>query len=397
MNNRHRVLLVDDDPNILDAHRRSLRSLFEVVTETEGGKALQILKQEAPIAVIVADLRMPQMNGIELLHRAREAAPDTVRILFTGQPDLQNAIAAVNDGAIFRFLTKPCPPESLRKTLEAAVEQHCLITSERTLLEQTLKGSVQAMTEILALVNPEAFGRAVRARSAVAALMDHFKITGRWAVEVAAMLSQIGSVALPPATVEKLHQGWPLTAEENEMAARLPGLVEDLLAHIPRLEEVRAILRHQHKNFDGSGPPHDGARGDAIPWGARALKLALDLDILEAQQSPLPLALDTLRGRTGCYDPALLEALAGIRCGPAAESGSVVKELSISSLQTGMVFAEDVKTSKGLLLVARGQEVTPSLTERIRNFSRAMQIKEPIRVIVPAALLTGAAAAAEKS
>lgn len=383
-NSRPRVLLVDDDPNILDAHRRNLRGLYEMMTAPDGDSALQILERETPVSAIVTDLRMPQMNGIALLHRVREIAPDTVRVLFTGQPDLQNAIAAVNEGAIFRFLTKPCPPELLRKTLEAAVEQHRLVTVERSLLEQTLKGSVQAVTEILALANPAAFGRAVRARASVATLIDHFKITDRWAVEVAAMLSQIGCVALPPATVEKLHQGRPLTPEEREMVARLPGVVEELLAKIPRLEQVRQILRYQNKNYDGSGLPHDGAREEKLPWGARALKIVLDLDILEALQSPLPLAFDTLRGRSGCYDPAILDALAGIRCGPATESSAVVKELAVSGLEAGMIFAEDVKTSKGLLLVARGQEVTPSLTERIHNFSRAMQVREPIRVIVPA-------------
>ncbi len=380
---RPRVLMVDDEPHILEAHRRSLRHRFEIVTATDAASALRILQQDGPFAAVVADLRMPDIDGITLLHRAREAAPDTIRVLFTGQPDLQNAIAAVNEGAVFRFLTKPCPPEVLHKALEAAAEQYRLTTSERVLLEETLRGSIRALTEILALASPAAFGRAMRARASAVALMDHFAIAERWPVEVAAMLSQIGCVALPPSTVEKLYHGQAVTAKEQEMIARLPGLVEELLANIPRLESVRHILRYHQKSYDGSGAPYDDVRGPAIPWGARVLRLALDLDILEAQNLPLPMAFDTLRGRSGSYDPALLEALAGIR-GAAAASTVIVKELPVSQLHTGMVLAEDVRTSKGLLLVARGQEVTPGLTERIRNFSQEVGVREPIRVIVSA-------------
>lgn len=379
-----RILLVDDEPNILEAHRRSLRNLFEVVTAADGAGALQTLKQNGPFATIVSDLRMPEMDGVALLQQARQAAPDTVRVLFTGQPDLKNAIAAVNEGAIFRFLIKPCPPETLRKTLEAAVQQYRLVTSEHILLEQTLRGSIKAVTDILALANPAAFGRALRARTAVIAVMDYFAIADRWAVEVAAMLSQIGFVALPRATIEKLYQGQPVTREEQGMIARLPAVVEDILANIPRLDPVRQILRYHQKGYDGTGMPYDDVRGQKIPWGARVLRIVLDLDALEAQEVPLDLALDTLRGRSGSYDPSILQALAEIRGDSRAGSKAIVKEVSVSQLKVGMVLADDVKTSKGLLLVARGQEVTPGLTERIKNFSQEAGVREPIRVIVSA-------------
>ena len=377
-----RILMVDDEPNILQGYTRTLRSFFEVVTATSGAAGLDMLRQQSTFAVVVSDLRMPQMDGVAFLHHAREIAPDATRILFTGNPDLESAISAVNDGAIFRFVTKPCSLEILRKTLQAAAGQHRLVTAERVLLEQTLRGSVKTLTDILALVNPSAFGRAARARSEINRLMDAANIQERWPVEVAAMLSQIGSVTLPSHTSEKLYQGESLSEDELAMVNRLPGVVEDLLANIPRLDSVRQILRYERKNYDGSGSPHDEVHGGEIPWGARALRVTLDLDVLETQKTPLPIALATLRGRKGCYDPTILESLADVRGGVLETGESTVEEVPADGLRTGMVLAEDVKTLKGLLLVARGQEVTIGLIERLRNFSSQVGVKEPIRVLV---------------
>jgi response regulator RpfG family c-di-GMP phosphodiesterase len=377
-----RILLVDDEPRVLDALARTLRSSFQVSTATSGRQALDMLEHDGPFAVLVSDLRMPVMDGVMLFLWAREAAPDTTRVLLTGHADLQHAITAVNDGAVFRFLTKPCPPDLLLKTLQLAAEQNRLVTAERVLLEQTLRGSVKALTDILALVSPLAFGRGMRARTAVNELMDPCMSCGRWPMEVAAMLSQIGCVGLPPRALEKVYRGQALSDHEQAMVMRLPALAEELLASIPRLEPVREILRYQNKNYDGSGPPDDRVRGESIPWGARALHVVLDLDVLETQGVPLPLAFNTMRERTGWYDPTILEALATLRCGGDEGSKSVVRELPIRELRPGMVFDEDVKTVDGALLSARGHEVTAGLIERIRNFSAEEGVKEPIRVVI---------------
>jgi DNA-binding NtrC family response regulator len=162
-----RVLCVDDEPNVLEGLRRQLRRHFSVATANGGILALEVLEREGPFAVVVSDMRMPEMDGAAFLGRVREQAADTVRVLLTGQADLDATIAAVNEANIFRFLTKPCPTESLITALNAAVEQHRLIMAERVLLEQTLHGSVKALTDILGLANPTAFGRAARAKKYV--------------------------------------------------------------------------------------------------------------------------------------------------------------------------------------------------------------------------------------
>jgi response regulator RpfG family c-di-GMP phosphodiesterase len=374
---RPRILCVDDEPNVLEGLARTLRTLFIIETAVGGARGVDALQEKGPFVIVVSDLRMPRMTGIQFLAKARELAPNAIRVLLTGQGDMESAIAAVNEGNIFRFLTKPCATGMLVKSLMACVEQHRLITAERVLLEQTLRGSVKALTDILALTNPAASGRATRVRRVALEMMEQCGITEQWPVEVAAMLSQIGFVILPPGTQEKLYAGGNLSDAEWAMLGRVPKVMEQLLANIPRLDLVREILHSCAQNY--AGEPTNGGKihGESIPWGARALRIAIDYDILESQQNEEPFAV--LRERTGWYDPNLLDVFAKVKGRGKQQMG--VRERMLEDLEPGMIFGEDVRSAKGLLLVVRGQEATPSLLERIRNFSSQLGIREPIRMI----------------
>ena len=133
-----RVLCVDDDPLLLAGLVAGLHGRFDVTTAESGPEALLLLAGKGPFTVIVSDFRMPAMDGAQFLERAREVAPDAVRILLTGQATLEDMIDVVNQGQIFRFLAKPCPTELLVKTLEDAVDQARLVTGDRELLERKL-------------------------------------------------------------------------------------------------------------------------------------------------------------------------------------------------------------------------------------------------------------------
>ncbi len=135
-----RILCVDDDPNILAGYQRILHARFALDTARGAQEALKKMQTQGPYAVVVSDLRMPEMDGITLLTKVRELSPDTVRIVLTGYADIQMAMAAVNEGSVFRFLAKPCPPEHLAKALQAALQQYRLQRVERELLELTLRG-----------------------------------------------------------------------------------------------------------------------------------------------------------------------------------------------------------------------------------------------------------------
>ncbi len=368
-----RVLCVDDESRVLDALGRLLRGRYEVVTASSGAAGLEVLASGDPFAVVVSDMRMPSMNGAEFLRRVRETAPATTRMLLTGHAELEAAIAAVNDANVFRFLCKPCPPESFLAALDAAVEQHRLVTAERELLEETLHGSIRALTQILALANPAAFGRAGRAKQLAGALAARIGIVERWPIEIAAMLSQIGAVTLPASAAEKLYYGRALDAAEQAMVERMPAIACELLQGIPRLETVCAMVRDQMQHFDQLGRrPHAGA---AI------LKLVLDFDALQVTGLSAETALATLRGRAGWYDPALVAALAE-ETGETAHA-STIHELRLAELRIGMLLADDVVSDTAMLLVARGQEVTTGLLERLRNFAAHVGVRQPLRVRVP--------------
>jgi response regulator RpfG family c-di-GMP phosphodiesterase len=365
-----RILCVDDEPKVLEGMMPHLRRRFDVSTAANGELGLEAVRTAGPFAVVMSDMRMPGMNGAQLLAAVRGHAPDTVRLLLTGQSDLESTVAAVNDGQIFRFLTKPCPADRLLEALNAAVEQHRLVSAERVLLAETLQGSIRTLIDILSLNNPLTFGRAGRVRQHVSTLAKRLRAADSWAIETAAMLAPIGAVTLPPETVEKVYHGHTLTDAEESLVEKMPAVAERFLAHIPRLEPVRDILKHQHDRFDSAplGPP----------LGARLLRMAHDYDVLETQGETAGSALAQLRGRTGVYDPSLLDAFAELL--GTAQDRRTVEAVTLGRLRPGMVFAEDVRSREGALLIARGHEVTQSLLERMRNFSRNLGVREPLKV-----------------
>ena len=112
-----KILIVDDDPHILEGLRAVLTSYFHLRTAHGPEQGLQELRSSGPYAVVVSDLKMPGMSGVDFLARVREVSNKTVRVMLTGYADVDAAIAAVNRGEVFRFHTKPCPTEVLRQTL----------------------------------------------------------------------------------------------------------------------------------------------------------------------------------------------------------------------------------------------------------------------------------------
>lgn len=217
-----RILCVDDDPNILLGYQRALRKHFTIEVALDGEEALEAVRTQGPYAVVVADMRMPGMNGVELLTQVRQIAPSTVRMMLTGNADQQTALDAVNQGQIFRFMTKPCPPENFAVALTAALEQYRLVSAEKELLSKTLNGSIKVLSDILMLACPTAFGCASRVRTLVRATADRMGDPAGWMAEMAAMLSPIGCIAVPDDILQKVSSGAPMTDKESEAFAVHP-------------------------------------------------------------------------------------------------------------------------------------------------------------------------------
>jgi response regulator RpfG family c-di-GMP phosphodiesterase len=379
MNNK--VLLVDDDLNILQAYTRTLRSNFKVSTSDNGADGLQILKEEGPFAVIVTDYRMPKMDGIQFLAYAKELTPDTIRIMLSGQADLEVSIQAINEGNIFRFLNKPCPTDQLIKVLNTAMEQYRLVMSERELLEKTLKGSVKLLLDISNALNPRIFSQASRLRTMANAIAARLKIENSWEVELAVMLSQIGCTTIPLEILKKKNEDKQLTDEETQIFLTHAQTGRNLLSNIPRLEGISEGVLYQFKQFNGQGFPFNNKKGKDIPLIGRILKIVLDFDTLTAKGIPPAKAVEEMLKNPDFYDPDIFAALDAEALSVA--TGFVVNAVKIGDLVNGMLLADDIKDNCGIILLTKGQEITEILKLRLLVFSRLGRVAEPIRVLKP--------------
>jgi response regulator RpfG family c-di-GMP phosphodiesterase len=374
-----RVLFVDDEPNVLEGIRRGLRNRVELHTATSGAEGLTVLRDAGPFAVVVSDMRMPAMTGSQFVAEARALCPDTVRMMLSGQSDLEATIAAVNEGRIFRFLSKPCSSDQLWAAVEAGIEQYRLITAEKVLLEQTLAGAVKMLVEVLGIVSPAAYGRASRLRRYVDAMTSAIGLPDRWQIPLAALVSQIGCVTLPKDTVSKADAGQALSDDEKILYESHPEVAAKLLAAIPRLEDVAAIVAGQRRLPDVGSLPADLAKWDICLLGQTLLYAAGEFDRRIVSGVSRADAIEALRSPRAGVPVAMVDALRAMPRGP---SQTVRRMIGLKDLASGMVFDEDLYTTKGVRLVPSGQEVTASLLVRLRAIASGVGVIEPFRVLV---------------
>ena len=377
MNNK--VLLVDDDVNILASFARNFRLKYKVETASTGEEGLQKLEMDGPFAVIIADYYMPGMNGVQFLTLAKKIAPDSERIMFSGQADLKVSIDAINEGNIFRFLSKPCPTDHFEKILNSAVERYRLVTSEKEILEQTLKGSIKLLANILSIMSPKVFKQATNLRRTAQKIAERLMSNNVWEIELAALFSQIGCVTIPAEILNKVYSGQLLTQGETEIYFSHANAGGNLLRNIPRLEGIANAIAYQFKQFDGGGYPRDEKKGKTIPLMARIIKVVIDYEaLLSHGQSPAQ-ALVEMRSKPDWYDKSILAALdAEIS---SVQTGFVVKALKAEEITIGMVLADDIKDSVGAILIPKGFEITDVLQMRLIIFSRLGRVVEPIKVL----------------
>lgn len=378
-----KVLMVDDEINILEAYRRNLRDRFDVNAVDSGESALKALGG-GTYQVIVTDYKMPVMNGVALLDRARAIAPDTTQIMLTGQAEMQAVIDLINKGKIFRFLTKPCTTEDLTRNIDDGIRQYELITAERELLGKTLGGSIRVLTDLLALAKPQAFHRAQRIRTVVRKVLQEKKIENAWQIEIAAMLSQIGCVTIPDDVLKKAYSHRKLTEYELAMFQNHPAIAAEMIVNIPRLDKVAEIVRYQEKCYNGEGFPEDDVKEQDIPYGARILKIAIDYDkhIVDGKE-PMQ-GYEELLKKSELYDEELLKETQPAFAELWKKSKRFFnKELTVDNLKEGMYLAEDVMTASGVILGTKNQKVTLPLISTLKNYEKNKQIKGLLRLIVP--------------
>jgi response regulator RpfG family c-di-GMP phosphodiesterase len=321
------------------------------------------LREVSDLAVVVSDMRMPKMDGAAFLHEMMVRRPDATRILLTGQADRDEAIRAVNQGQIFRFLTKPCPVDQLKAAIDAGVVQHRLLNAERAVLQETLLGCIGALMEVLAIANPVAFGRASHIKRRAMELAARLGTPDFWQLEAAAMLSQLGYAALPSELVDKIYHGGKLTPEEQAKIDAVPDMANKLLEHIPRLEPVIQILAALKW-----GDSQVAALGDGtIGLGTRILALILEYDSHIARGMTHDTVCEHLRARTARFGPKLISQLDA--CIVTSDGNERSMEIALAQVVPGMTLLQEIRTPSGALLVPKGFEVTKTFLDRVKNIS----------------------------
>jgi len=371
------ILIVDDDENVLTSFERNFRRNYTVLTSASGTEGLLKIEKNPKIALVISDMNMPEMDGVEFLSRVKQCNPTITRIMLTGKADLNVAIQAVNEGSIFRFLTKPTTPDKLIKIIDDGLEQYRLINSEKVLLNQTLNGSLDILNEVLSLTNPVAFGRSSRIKKIVQHILNVVKLENSWQYELAATFCLIGFISVPQPIQEKIYKNVGLDKSESDLVEKTPQIAYDLIKRIPRFELIAEMIKNQNKPFH----QYPESAEDPVSIGGQILKLATDLDGMITSGIPeeeikLKLISDVERN----YNPHLTVTLLDYFIGTDHYDHIA---LNVSDLKVGMILDQDVFSNAGALLLVKGQEITETVLPRINNFQRYVGILQPIHILTP--------------
>ena len=416
------VLCVDDEPSILSALKRVLRSEdCKVLQAGSGTEALALLEQH-PVDVVVSDMRMPGMDGAELLAQVRARWPTTSRILLTGYADMKATIAAINEGQIYRYIHKPWDETELRLTVRQAAERQMLERERNALqaltqvqneelrsLNTGLELRVQERTSELRQANDllrrnyltsiKIFSNLMELRSGV--LAGHGKRCAHLArkvatamgmpedavqdVFVAGLLHDVGFMALPDAILSK--PVGKLTAADLASYQRHPTLGAQSFMALDDHQAVADLIRTHHERFDGTGYPGQ-LQGEQIPLGSRILGVVDTYDDLthghltgvaltEAEARTL-----LQHGRGTQFDPEVIDVFLHIT---QAEKPKVARlePVTPEHLQPGMALGKDLLSKEGVLLLSAGHVLSADMISRIRKYEKTEGLNLTLDVRVP--------------
>jgi len=376
-----RILFVDDEPAVLDGYKRMLRRMYSVDVANGAAEGLEKINNDGPYAVVISDMRMPVMNGAEFLAQVRLIAPNTVRMLLTGFTDFGDAIAAVNEGNIFRFLTKPCEMSLLSSAITSGIEQYHLVIAETEVIEKTLIGTIKLLTEVMTSAGPAVFGRAMRLSCNINKILNKVPVPHPWKLEVAARLSQIGCVKLDHAILDKALSDEELTEHEIAHFRTHPEAGIVLLKNIPRLEEISWMIQQQYVVTI----PEEVANvatltSQELVLGAKILKAAVAYDDLRLKGVSGRDAVQAIKLRTEEFSEEMLAAIDYLQYESARRQ---TRKITVDQLTLGMYLEQEVRNRMGVLLVNKGQEVTRPLILKLENFAEMETIDREIMVQIP--------------
>jgi len=356
-----KILFIDDDINILNGFKRNFYGQYLVEIAEGPLPGLEAIKREN-FSVVISDKNMPDIDGIALLSQIKQISPNTTRILLTGQADLDSALRAVNEGAIFRFLTKPAPKEVLTLAIDAGIRQNQLLLAEKELLENTLRKTIKVLIDILSQVSPTAFNHASRVYRLVKVMAEQLDMPNRWELEIACLLSQIGCVTVPEQAIKDHYENKKISPDESKLIETQHEFGFKLIHQIPRLEKVAEIIRNQ------TTPYSQLSEIDNQISAVHLIKLASDYDALmmsNLQDQIYVLNQLEKREENGHYHHKAMKVLKNILNIHTAKKTILIDDLK--KLKPGMITAQDVLSMSGRLLLSNRQEISEIILMRLKN------------------------------
>lgn len=411
-----RLLVVDDEDIVLVALRETLRrERYDVVATSDATAALEELRK-TEFSVIISDQCMPVMTGLELLAQAREIQPNATRILITAVLSLDTVIDAINKGEIYRFIVKPWLREELLVTIKNAVQRNELIRQNARLqastqamneqlvelnrsleqqvklvaqqnlqlgemnqaLERNLLRSMELCLQTMQTFYPTLGHQARRVVQVCRSMAQVLNLSAddRRVLESAAWLYDIGLVGAPRRIIRRWQEEpASLDPAERALIEQHPILGQELSAFGSGLEKVGEIIRAHHERYDGKGYP-DQLTGDKIPWLARLLAVAVAEASSRLTREDTLEAIKLASGTT--FDPQAVRVL--LQALPLAPGPRKEREVTLSDLRPGMVLAQGIYTSNGLLLVPEGQQLNATFIEKLLNHNRVQPITQSLVV-----------------
>jgi response regulator RpfG family c-di-GMP phosphodiesterase len=412
------VLFVDDETHILSSIRRLIRPLkLKTYFAESGAEGLKLL-EENKIDLVVSDMRMPEMDGAEFLTKVKQNWPNTVRILLTGYADISSTIEALNNGGIYRYISKPWDDDELKeivldalklKRLEREREELAQLTIEQNLELQDLNKNLEAKVEERTLETQKAHQKLDLAFTSLSESYDSFVqvfssvINNRAALKraesqvvadlakematalklkddtvqaiyYAALLHQLGKISYPDALLSKSED--QMNKEEKAQYQEYPLIGEAALTAINGLERSARIIRQHTELYNGSGYP-DKASHQKTLSGARIIRavrdyIGLQTGIISQQNFSADEAFKQIeRGSDSLYDPIVVKALAHFRQ-KYDISNLYHNEVEIHShgMAPGMRLTQDLVNSKGLLLISKGHLLSPKIIDKILSLEK---------------------------
>lgn len=337
---RPTILLVDDEVMVLNALRRMLTNPdWDLVAVDSGVQALEIMARQ-PVALVITDQRMPEMSGLELLRIVKSDYPDTVRIVLTGYAEMDVVVKAINQGEVYRFLTKPWNNAEFLETIKTALQHHrdnmARYSTITTRLIRANLETVMALAEAIELKDHYTKGHCSRVRDYAMRIAMALDLSDSFRRDLvyASLLHDCGKIGV---SENILNVNGPLTEAQYREVQRHPVLGFEMTSKIDYLRPASIIIRQHHERWDGAGYP-DGIKGDEISLGGRIVAVADTFDAMTSSR-PYRRALD--------FNVAVQELLSN----RGSQFDPEIVDLFVSLLDRPVSFTRELENPRRVLLV----------------------------------------------